>query len=446
MITRVDKRVEVSAQNVSLLNNTVLSSSDVVTPCFPLSPAPRTLPYPPAALNPDDVLFPSDILTSTEECPSKTILTRTKSRLNSWSQPFVPSKNREVSLSEPKTIIASEHISESEPTSEVVIESTPALVLTSVSTPDTKTTTTTPSIESTLSPKLVESAPLPEYIESAPLLDSIESTPLPESIESAPLPESNESAPLPESNESTPLSESVELTTSTESIEPTSIEPTPPPESSLESASAPSDLTPVNATGVTPALVPTPLQRKASAANKSAAAKKSAVVKAAEALKKAQEAAKAADEAAAVAEAALTDNVTPNTNPSFASTVESLSQNENRWTLAQARKNKKVIPVIGQSDSQDLKGVAPFKKDHWDISISRLQEDSTSDKVKTFLQSKGIEVRDAFVFSSKIKGTKSARVRIAIEHKEKCKNAEIWPMHCRVSDWVFKKKNNASSS
>ena len=89
----------------------------------------------------------------------------------------------------------------------------------------------------------------------------------------------------------------------------------------------------------------------------------------------------------------------------------------------------------------DLEGVAPFVKNYIEISISRLKDSVTSDKVKSHLHKHGIEVRDVFILSSKINGTKSAKVRVAIEHKERVKSPDIWPEHCRVANWVnFKKK------
>ena len=88
-----------------------------------------------------------------------------------------------------------------------------------------------------------------------------------------------------------------------------------------------------------------------------------------------------------------------------------------------------------------LEGVPPFVRDFWDLSISRLSPSVTSDKVKGHLQSHGIEVRDVFILSSRIKGTKAAKVRVALEHKDRAKSADIWPQHCLVADWInFRKK------
>ena len=91
-----------------------------------------------------------------------------------------------------------------------------------------------------------------------------------------------------------------------------------------------------------------------------------------------------------------------------------------------------------------LEGVAPFIKDFWDVSISRLSPTVTSDKVKFHLQGHGIEVRDVFILNSRIRGTKAAKVRVALEQKDRVKSPEIWPQHCVVADWINFRKNRSS--
>ena len=74
---------------------------------------------------------------------------------------------------------------------------------------------------------------------------------------------------------------------------------------------------------------------------------------------------------------------------------------------------------------------------------------TSEDKLKFHLQSKNIEVRQVFVFPSKIKGTVSAKVRVALEHKERALDASNWPQHIRISSWTNKskalKKNDAAA-
>ena len=72
--------------------------------------------------------------------------------------------------------------------------------------------------------------------------------------------------------------------------------------------------------------------------------------------------------------------------------------------------------------------------------MSRLSLNSTPDKIKHHLQAQGIEVKDVYVFDSKIKGTKSARVRVCLEHREKAKHGNTWPEFTRVQDWIYKPK------
>ena len=88
-----------------------------------------------------------------------------------------------------------------------------------------------------------------------------------------------------------------------------------------------------------------------------------------------------------------------------------------------------------------LEGVAPIVKDHFEVFVSRLKETTTSDLVKRHLHEQGIEVKDVFILNSKRQGTKSAKIRVALEHKERVKNGNIWPLHCRVQDWTPKPKS-----
>ena len=133
----------------------------------------------------------------------------------------------------------------------------------------------------------------------------------------------------------------------------------------------------------------------------------------------------------------------------YSSTASDLSTSQAKWTLAKARNKKKIIPVIGRAvkiGDDDLEGVAPIVKDWAELSVSRLTVSVTSDKVKSHLHKHGIEVRDVFILSSKINGTKSAKVRVAVEQRERAKSPDIWPQHCRVADWInFKKKSRPAS-
>ena len=148
------------------------------------------------------------------------------------------------------------------------------------------------------------------------------------------------------------------------------------------------------------------LERKATAAKKAATAKAQAATKAIEAATAA-----AAAAAAATAKLSQIENQTVKTEEvqivdtvktDFASLARQLNQSEstNTWSLVQARSKKKIVPVIGTSTTSILEGVAPPKRDFWELSVSRLKADATCEKLKTYLQGKGIEVRDAYVFTS----------------------------------------------
>ena len=97
--------------------------------------------------------------------------------------------------------------------------------------------------------------------------------------------------------------------------------------------------------------------------------------------------------------------------------------------------------MTGTGAPSTLEGVAPPKKrDFWEISVSRLTEGTTADKVKTYLQGKGVEVRETFVFPSKIRGTVAARVRVDLDHKAKVLDPSTWPPHIRVQSWIQKRR------
>ena len=104
--------------------------------------------------------------------------------------------------------------------------------------------------------------------------------------------------------------------------------------------------------------------------------------------------------------------------------------------LTQARKTKKSKTIVGNKVGGDLEGVAPRVKDFLDLFVSNLSKKVTDFQLKSYLQGHAIEVKDVWLLNSKKKGTKSAKVRIAIEHRIKAKEPEIWPKYTGVQDWV----------
>ena len=119
-------------------------------------------------------------------------------------------------------------------------------------------------------------------------------------------------------------------------------------------------------------------------------------------------------------------------------------QKRGNW-LDNARKKKNSVTIVGKEKSSSLVGVAPLVRDFWDLSVSRLNPSATSDKIKHYLQDRQIEVKEVLVFDSKIPGTKSAKVRVAVEHKDKAKKGEIWLEFVRVQDWVYKPKSDKNA-
>ena len=106
------------------------------------------------------------------------------------------------------------------------------------------------------------------------------------------------------------------------------------------------------------------------------------------------------------------------------------------------RRKKKIVPVTGSAESLTLEGVPKPKRDYWEVCASRLKEEgTTSEKAKSHLQGKGIEVKEVFIIPSKFKGTVSAKMRVALEHKEWALDATTWPPHVPISSWINKSKS-----
>ena len=149
--------------------------------------------------------------------------------------------------------------------------------------------------------------------------------------------------------------------------------------------------------------------------------------------------------AATGAAAGLTQAAAPlGSKTSFSDTTKLLQSNKNNW-IVKERKRKNIVPVTGSGQSSTLAGVAKPQRHYWEIAVLRLSPDCSEDKIKVHLQSKGIEVKEAFVFPSKIKGTVSAKVRVAIEHKDRALDAATWPPHLRISSWTNQSKATRKS-
>ena len=144
----------------------------------------------------------------------------------------------------------------------------------------------------------------------------------------------------------------------------------------------------------------------------------------------------------AASAAASTAPSSANSKSAYASKAKDLQSNTNNWITIE-RKRKKISPVTGSGEASVLEGVAIEKprKDYWEIGVSRLKADCTQDLLKSHLHGKNIEVKEVFVFPSKIKGTVSAKIRVALEHKERALDAASWPPLVRISSWINKPKS-----
>ena len=128
-------------------------------------------------------------------------------------------------------------------------------------------------------------------------------------------------------------------------------------------------------------------------------------------------------------------STTSSTN-SFAALAGDLTGKSPDSWLVNARKKKNITTVKGTKQSGILEGVAPKPRDYWEIFVSRLKETTTADQVKRHLHENGIEVKDVYLLNSKRIGTKSAKIRVALEHRNRVKEENVWPMHCCVQDWA----------
>ena len=105
------------------------------------------------------------------------------------------------------------------------------------------------------------------------------------------------------------------------------------------------------------------------------------------------------------------------------------------WNTVRGKRSVK--PVIGTSEGSGLKGVPPRALTWFQFSVTRLEENTSDQAVLRHLQSHGIEVKEVWMLSSQIEGTKTAKVRVAREHKERAKAPSLWPVHSRIKDWEF---------
>lgn len=125
----------------------------------------------------------------------------------------------------------------------------------------------------------------------------------------------------------------------------------------------------------------------------------------------------------------------------FAKTAGAVAVTKREWSLSGAIRRKNIASVIGSNTSSSLEAVASPVRDYWDLSVTRLKDNTTPDKVKSSLQGYGVEVKETWVFNSRIQGAKTAKVRVAREHKDKAKTPAFWPPGAKIHDWVYVPKS-----
>ena len=114
-----------------------------------------------------------------------------------------------------------------------------------------------------------------------------------------------------------------------------------------------------------------------------------------------------------------------------------MKEREDSWQVVTKSQKPKKPSISGTNRDGGLKGVPLRSRDFWQFSVTRLEATTTDDAVRRHLHNAGIEVKEVWMLGSKIKGTKTAKIRVAKEHRERAKSAALWPVHCQIRDWEF---------
>ena len=72
------------------------------------------------------------------------------------------------------------------------------------------------------------------------------------------------------------------------------------------------------------------------------------------------------------------------------------------------------------------------------VYVGNLVDSVTETHVVEYTKRNGVEVRSCYMLKSKIYGTNSARIKVAIQDKDKILDSSFWPENVRVRSWVFK--------
>ena len=110
-----------------------------------------------------------------------------------------------------------------------------------------------------------------------------------------------------------------------------------------------------------------------------------------------------------------------------------IQDEDGRWVLVERLKKRKLKAVVGSNKEQScLSGVEMKRRDTWDIYVGNLKDDVTDTQIMEYLGAKEVVGKACYLLSSKIYGTKSARVRVDIESKDRVLESNFWPEHVRV--------------
>ena len=72
-----------------------------------------------------------------------------------------------------------------------------------------------------------------------------------------------------------------------------------------------------------------------------------------------------------------------------------------------------------------------------------MKKDVTELRIVEYLKDKGVEGKMFFLLPSRIRGTRSARVRVPLEFKNIVLESNFWSEQVRVRSWVFRPKMSA---
>ena len=133
------------------------------------------------------------------------------------------------------------------------------------------------------------------------------------------------------------------------------------------------------------------------------------------------------------------DQSTKDNNNAAMNGVEERDRSKGTWTLAGSLKRRKVTALVGaKKETGRLMGVERKARDTWDVYVGNLVDSVTETHVVEYTKRNGVEVRSCYMLKSKIYGTNSARIKVAIQDKDKILDSRFWPENVRVRSWVFK--------